>query len=267
MAWPSKSNKSKCSSKKLPSNMLKYTSVWSHRTNANAKQQKFTSTIKAVLKHKDFLIDVSNDRHDDMDFWNTVSTYLKTDFCICKKPILLKKSFENFYTKEDFEEDNENQITMKHLHEQCVSTFRFDKNNMIILNNLDGLLEKNTIEEHKDVVVSNSGLDHLSSSEEILPSEFYKASAYSLFAKEVNNLTYVFENNKLKNQHDFVVSDTYSDLKTVPTLTDIEYTIPDWAYQNFQNTQHLHSYRYMALTSQLEEFHNSIFNIKSKMKK
>lgn len=267
MAFPNKSSKSKCNSKRLPSNMMKYTRVWSLTKNENAKHQKFISTIKAVLKHKELLTDADNDGYNDMDFWNKVSTYLKTDLSLSKKPILLKKSFENFYTREDFKEYNENQNTMKQLNKQCISTFKFNKDNMIILNNLVSQLEENEIEEQKNDVGSSIGLNHLSSLNEILPSDFYKTSAYSLFAEEVNNLTYFIENNKLNDEYDFVFSNSYSDSKNVPTLTDIEYTIPDWAYQrNTQNTQYSHYYRYMALKSQLEIFHNSIFNNKNKRK-
>ena len=268
MACPNQSNKTKCNSKKLPSSMMKYTSVWALKTNENAKQEKFISTIKAVLKHKQLLTDVNNDSYDDIDFWNAVSTYLKTDYSICKKPILLKKSFENFYTKEDFNEYDEYRNTMKQLNEQCVSTFKFNEDNMIVLNNLDGQLEENQDEEHKVNEGSGSGLNHLSSSKEILPSDFYKTSAYSLFAEEVNNLTYVIENNKLNNEDDFVVTNAYSDSKSVPTLTDLGYTIPDWAYQrDSPNTQYSHYYRYMAMKSHLEKFHNMIYNNKKKKKK
>lgn len=265
MAYPKKNTNSKYNSKRLPNNMMKYTSVWSFKTNENAKNQRFISTIKAVLEHDYLLDNVINDNYDDINFWNTVSTYLKVEFFINKKPILLKKLFENFYIKEDFAEFNENLDLIKELNQQCLSTFKFNKNNMIVLNKKDGELAVKENNDRADKICSNSGHNNFSSPNEIIPSEFFKSSAYSLFTEEVNYLSSFFLDNTPNIENGLVSLDTNSNI--LPTLADISFTIPDWVYQrNSQNTQYSHYYRYNALKSQLELFHSLIFNSKKKKK-
>lgn len=273
MPYSRKVDNAYCQSKKLPDHMIRYTNVWSFKSNYGAKFDRFLHTIKAVLEFNHLLKELyTTENYDDTEFWNTVSKHLKTEHFISKKPKLLKKFFKSFYFKENLAEYSDKQDVVEQLNSQCLAIYKFDKNNMILLNSSDYPVDCPPIEveteekipqpnETQDVVskLMADRTTHYESPDldKINASEYFKASAYSLFSAENEHLVGVLKNvNTSINPAEFYGLDSYNQsYNSIPKLSDLEYTFPDWVHEsNSQCNQYTHFHRYVAVQSQLDMY-------------
>lgn len=280
MPYSKKVKNAKCQSKKLPSHMIRYTNVWSFKSNDEAKFQRFSNTIKAVLDSKHLLSKLkATDIYDDYQFWKSVSKYLKAEYSISKKPGLLKKFFKNFYLKETSCEFFESQDELESLNVRCIATYKFDKNQMILLNSTgekilpipiqNKIVEKEKIPEssmHGDdtqevlnkLPTEGTYYNESPDLEKLNASEYFKSSAYSLFSAETEHLVCVLENIKPTiDPSKFYSIDSYDQpYNKVPTLADVDYALPDWVFEpNSHRNQYTHFHRCVAFQSQLELFY------------